>query len=87
MFLRNQDDKKINEFIKNNFEDIVITMIQENQLQAVQGYLNSFRKYLTAQNLDIFIQSAIESQKYEIQIYLTNLKYRRNDFTQKDWSL
>ena len=87
MFIRNQDDKKTNAFIKNNFDTIVLTMIEADQFTAVQGYVNAFRRYLNAQNLDRFIQTAIEKQKYEIQIYLTNIKYKRNDFTQKDWSL
>lgn len=87
MFLRNQDNQKINAYIKENFAEIIKILIQENQIQLVQNYMKSFRRYTTAQNLDEFIRFAIDEQKYEIQIFLTNLKYQRNDFTEKDWSL
>ena len=87
MFLRNQDNQKINAYIKENFAEIIKILIQENQIQLVQNYMKSFRRYTTAQNLDEFIRFAIDEQKYEIQIFLTNLKYQRNDFTEKDWTL
>ena len=87
MFLRNQDDTKINTFVKENFNEIITSLILENQIQTAENYLNSFRNCITAQNLDDFINCAIDNQKYEIQVFLTNLKYKRGDFIQKDWTL
>ena len=87
MFIRNPDDEKINAYIKTNFNEIITCLILDNQIETVQNYIKSFRRYLNAQNLDEFILCAIENQKYEIQIFLTNLKYQRNDFTEKDWTL
>ena len=87
MFLRNQDDTKINTFVKENFNEIITSLFLENQIQTAENYLNSFRNCITAQNLDDFINCAIDNQKYEIQVFLTNLKYKRGDFIQKDWTL
>ncbi|MBR1554657.1 MAG: leucine-rich repeat domain-containing protein [Oscillospiraceae bacterium] len=87
MFVRNPDDEKINIYIKQNFDAIISILIEINQIQMVQNYIKSFRRYLNSQNLDKFIRCAIDNQKYEIQIFLTNLKYQRNDFTEKDWTL
>ncbi|MBE6876697.1 MAG: leucine-rich repeat domain-containing protein [Ruminococcus sp.] len=87
MFIRNPDDEKINTYIKTNFNEIITCLIQDNQIEAVQNYIKSFRRYLNAQNLDEFTRFAIDNQKYEIQIFLTNLKYQRNDFIEKDWTL
>jgi len=87
MFIRKPENQKILDYIKKNFNLIIETLIMENQVQLIRDYTNSLRNCLTAQNLDHFINFAIENQKYESQIFLTNLKYQRNDFTQKDWSL
>ena len=87
MFIRNPDDEKINTYIKTNFNEIITCLIQDNQIETVQNYIKSFRRYLNVQNLDTFIRCAIDNQKYEMQIFLTNLKYQRNDFKEKDWTL
>ncbi|MBR1528467.1 MAG: leucine-rich repeat protein [Oscillospiraceae bacterium] len=87
MFIRNQGEQKILEYIKTNFNLIIETLILKNQIQLLQDYIRSLRSCLTAQNLDHFINFAIENRKYEIQIFLTNIKYQRNDFTEKDWTL
>ena len=87
MFLRNQDDRKIEQYIQENFTEIMTGLILDNQLETVQNYVRAFRKCLTVQLLDELIRLAIDEQKYEIQIFLTNLKYQRNDFSPKDWSL
>lgn len=87
MFLKNQDDQEIEQYIQEHFKQIIYDLIRENQLEAIQNYVHAFRKCLTSENLDKFIRFAIHQQRYAIQIFLTDLKYQQNDFTHKDWSL
>ena len=87
MFIRNRDDLKMEQYIRKHLHEIITELILDNQIEMTQNYLNYFRELLTTQNIDEFIRLAIDNQKYEIQIFLTNMKYKRNDFAPKDWSL
>ncbi|GEM_PF-2121417 len=87
LFLKQPKNQKIYQYLDKNFDEAILRLICDNRAETVKNYIRTFPQYLHAQNLDDFIQRAIDNQKYEIQVYLTDLKYQRGEFTQKDWTL
>ena len=87
MFLRNQDSFHIKKYIQNHFTEIMTYLIQQNQKELTKHYLDSFQECLNAQNLDELIRVANEQKNYDLQLFLTDLKYQKNAFAPKDWSL
>ena len=87
LFQRYPDNRRIYNYLRDNFNEVILQLIHENCLQAVKSYIQEFPQHLHTRNLDEFIRRAIDCQSYEIQLWLTDLKYQRGDFTEKDWTL
>lgn len=87
MFLNNQDNAEIYNYISKNFQKIIKELISANQTELLRNYIHAFRNLFLSQDIDEFIRYAIDEQKYEIQVMLTNDKYQHMDFQEKDWTL
>ncbi len=87
LFRRYPDNKQIRDYLKDNFNEVILQLIAEKNSQAVKDYIEAFPQQLHTRNLDEFIRRAIDCQSYEIQLWLTDLKYQRGEFTEKDWTL
>ncbi len=87
LFQKYPDNKQIPQYLNNQFNEVILQLIYEKSVKAVQGYIEAFPQHLHTKNLDEFIRWAIDCQNYEIQLWLTNLKYQQGNFTEKDWTL
>ena len=87
MFLQNPQQIKLKQYSQEHFLEIICQTIQCHQQEVCLNYVNAFPECMTPENLDLFIQTAIAEKQYEVQLMLTHLKYEKNTFTPKDWTL
>jgi len=74
-FLQNPDHETYQNNLKRNIEPVILYL----EDSAFQKILDS-GKIFNSQNIDDYIQYAIDYQKYSRQILLTNYKYQHCDF-------
>jgi len=74
-FLQNPDNDDARKFLQKNDKNLILYL----EDQTFQKILDS-GKIFDAQNIDDYIQYAIENQKYSRQMLLINYKYQHCDF-------
>ena len=86
MFLLDVDSEGVSDYIKKNFPKMFRWLMDNQNLEIIQKILDS-GNFITKRNIDKFIQYAIENQKHEIQILLTDYKYQHFEFKPKNLKL
>ena len=78
VFFANPDDNfQEAEYLKEHFTEIMCCFIDENQAERIRLVMQTMRNFFNHQNIDEIIAYAIDKQKYEIQLMLTDYKARR----------
>jgi len=86
VFQANADKKETAEYMKKHSVQMLEFLIAENDVKLFQKILAS-GKFITEKNIDLLIRYAIEHQKYEIQITLTEYKNQKNWYQEIDKKL
>ncbi len=81
------NDVKIEHAVKSAFVEIIKELTTAQNMDLVEKYFGSFSHLVTLENIDEMIFHAIDSQAYEIQVFLTNYKYEHFDFQAPEWKL
>ncbi len=76
VWYKNPKDKALIRHIRQHMTEIFTLLIRTEQTEIIRSMIQS-QKFLTAINIDSFIRCAIENQKIEIQLLLTNYKAER----------
>ena len=81
------NDTKIEHAVVSAFVEIIKELTTAKNMDLFQKYFQSFNHFVTAKNIDEMISHAIDSQAYEIQLFLMDYKYQHFDFQEPDWKL
>ncbi len=72
--------------IRKNFQRIFRFLTDRNEIETIQKLLK-YSDFVSHKNIDKFIQYAIDTQKQQIQIMLTDYKYKNNWYQNADKKL
>ena len=86
MFLLDVDSDSVSEYIKKNFPKMFRWLMDNENSEIIQKILDS-GNFITKRNVDKFIQYAIENQKYQAQMMLTDYKYQHFEIKPKNLKL
>ncbi|MBE6875655.1 MAG: leucine-rich repeat domain-containing protein [Ruminococcus sp.] len=79
MFLAGIDEDRTFAYIKNQFFKMFYALTDMEEIEMIQKILDT-ELFVTKRNIDRLIQYAIEQEKYEIQLILTDYKYQHFGF-------
>ncbi len=79
MFMLEVDFEGVSDYIKKNFSKMFRWLIENEKIEIIQKVLDS-GMFITKRNIDNWIQYAIENQKHQVQLLLTDYKYQHFEF-------
>jgi len=77
MYALGIDKEEISAYISKNFFAMIPFMIDMDDIELIQKILDS-EKFITEENIDDLIRCAIDHEKYQSQILLTDYKQKKN---------
>ncbi|GEM_PF-4843392 len=86
LFLKNPQDEKLKAYLKENCTETFQSLIDMKKPESFKKLLD-MEIFITEQNIDELIRYAIGRKCYDIQLMLTDYKYRHFDINPKDLSL
>ncbi|MBR0484272.1 MAG: leucine-rich repeat domain-containing protein [Oscillospiraceae bacterium] len=73
MFFQNPKNTELKDYIRRYFSNIFLNLLDRDDAVSVQKVLDDY-DFITKNNIDKFIRYAIDNQKLQCQILLTNYK-------------
>lgn len=85
-FSDNPQEEAPRSAVRKNFQRMFSFLIDRNEIETIQKVLDC-SDFVSRKNIDSFIQYAIDTQKQQIQIMLTDYKYKNNWYRDIDKKL